>query len=78
MDWSAFPQVYDLKQLGCADWSRTVSATEIKNASVEAEFSYAAALFPSLMFGLGITLVVSLAVYALVRAIGWVIGGFVA
>jgi len=49
MDWSKFPVVdrtYDLKQLGCADWSRTVSATEIKNARVEGEFSYAAALFP--------------------------------
>jgi hypothetical protein len=41
-------------------------------------FNFAVALLRSLTFGLAIALVISLGIYGLVRAIGWVIGGFAA
>ena len=66
----------DLKDLGCSGTSRKAAKREILAAKVPAEFSYASALLPPFAFGLGMTLIVSLAVYAIVRAIGWVIGGF--
>jgi hypothetical protein len=66
----------DLKELGCSDWSRTVSVLEIFGARPPNEFSWAQNISSYLAIGLGITLAVSLAVYGMVRAIGWVIGGF--
>ena len=67
---------HDLKDLGCTGTSRKVSVREISAAAPSASFSYVSALLSPLAFVLGVALIVSLAVYALVRAIGWVIGGF--
>jgi len=65
-----------LKQVGCSDKEdETVSYAEARNPP---EFNWWASLLPPLGLGLAITLAVSLVVYALVRAIGWVIGGFAA
>jgi hypothetical protein len=41
-------------------------------------FSHAASFLPPFTIGLGITFAITLAVYGVVRAIGWVIGGFAA
>jgi hypothetical protein len=68
----------DLKELGCSNEPRTVSDRDILDASPPANFSYAVTFLPPLALFLGITLAISLAVYVLVRAIGWVIGGFAA
>ena len=62
-----------LKQIGCADWDyETVTYGEARNL-YGALFSNVTQL---LGIGFAATLAVSLAVYGLVRAIGWVIGGF--
>jgi hypothetical protein len=66
----------DLQKLGCSDLSRTVSNREIFDASAPADFSFSAVLLPPLGIGLAFTLGLTLAVYGLVRAVGWVIGGF--
>jgi predicted DNA repair protein MutK len=62
-----------LQKLGCSDWAQTASFREVINAKPD-DFSYATELLPPLTIGLAITL----AVYGLVRAIDWVIGGFAA
>jgi hypothetical protein len=67
----------DLQKLGCSDWPQTTTYGEVFKAEPPEAFSYAASS-PSLGIGLAITLAVSLAVYGVVRAIGWVIGGFAA
>jgi hypothetical protein len=67
---------FDLKELGCSDQSKTASALEIFRDRAPGEFSWRAKLWSQLSFGLAISLGVALAVYGLVRAIGWVIGGF--
>lgn len=67
----------DLKSLGCSEWSRLVSLKAILDVREE-DFSYASALLIPLSIGLLVTLAISLAIYGLVRAIGWVIGGFAA
>jgi hypothetical protein len=69
---------HDLKALGCSEVSRKVSDRDILDAVAPMDFSYAAALLPDLAVGLGLTLITSLFVYVVVRAIGWVIGGFAA
>ena len=68
----------DLVQLGCTKlwWKPTVH--EIWEAKPPGNFSYTASFLPVLGVGLVITLVVSLIAYGVARAIGWVIGGFVA
>jgi hypothetical protein len=48
------------------------------DASAPGNFSYAAELLTGLGWSFGLALAVSLVVYGLVRAIGWVISGFVA
>jgi hypothetical protein len=68
----------DLLELGCSDFPRTVSVLEIFRAEAPGEFSWLAAFWPPLGFGLAVSLGVALAVYGIVRAIGWVIGGFTA
>lgn len=70
------PPSRDLKALGCSEVSRQVLLRNILDARTPEDFSYAKALVPTLAFLLGITLAVSFAFYAVVRAIGWVIGGF--
>jgi hypothetical protein len=60
-------------------WSIIVAEGEADSArsqNMPETFSYAAHFLPPLGLGLAITLGVSLAVYGIVRAIGWVIGGF--
>jgi hypothetical protein len=64
----------DLQKLGCSEWTQTTTVSEVYKPPE----SYAASFLPPLGLGLAITLAVSLAFYGLVRAIGWVIGGFVA
>jgi hypothetical protein len=61
--------------LGCSDEPEEVSEWDILSAT-PTDFSYAAVLLPPLGIGLAITLAVALAVYLLVRATGWVVGGF--
>ena len=68
----------DLKALGCSEWPQTATLDEIRAAKPPKDFSYAASLLPPLGLGLAVTLAVSLVIYGLVRAIGWVIGGFAA
>jgi hypothetical protein len=68
----------DLKELGCSDWPKTVSVIEIFRARSPNEFSWAQKISSYLAIGLGITLAISLAVYGMVRAVGWVIRGFAA
>ena len=67
----------DLKTWGCSDEQEMVLYNDVLNARAPDEFSYATELLPPLTLGLSITLALSLAVYGVVRAVGWVIGGFV-
>src|SRR5262245_43402342 len=66
-----------LKQIGCSNSDDTVTVGEARdlppNLNWFAEFGYALLLSP-----LPQTLIITLAVYAMVRAIGLVIGGFAA
>jgi hypothetical protein len=74
-----FDASYDLKELGCSEQSRKVSWHDMIDAPSAEAFSYSATLLSSLWwYGVGVSLGVALAVYGLVRAIGWVIGGFAA
>jgi hypothetical protein len=68
----------DLAQLGCSTISWTPTVREISAAKPPSNFSYIANSLPGLGICLAITLAISLLVYAAVRAIGWVIGGFAA
>lgn len=68
----------DLKELGCSDWPRTVSVLDIFRARPPDKSSWALNISYYLARGLGITVAVSFAVFGVVRAIGWVIGGFAA
>ena len=68
----------DLKELGCSDQPRTVSVQTIFSASrPSSEFSWSGDMLRNLGLFLGILLAISLAVYGLVRGLGWVISGFV-
>jgi hypothetical protein len=69
---------YGLKELGCSRQQRLITGREIMDASAPGNFSYAAELLTGLGWSFGLALAVSLVVYGLVRAIGWVISGFVA
>jgi hypothetical protein len=62
---------------GFGDWAyATVSLGDARNSPPE--FSWTLRLGYYLAIGMAITLALSLAVYVLIRAIGWVIGGFAA
>jgi hypothetical protein len=63
----------DLKSLGCSDWVEAVSFDEARNPP-----SWLGMFLRSLGPGFGLTLAAALILYGLVRAIGWIIGGFVA
>jgi hypothetical protein len=64
-----------LKQIGCSSGEyETVSYGETRNPP---PFSWLHAFAWPAALGLGITFALTLAAYGLVRAIGWVIGGFV-
>jgi hypothetical protein len=51
---------------------------KIAGSTTCSAFNFAVVLLRSLAFGLAITLVISLGIYGLVRAMGWVNGGFAA
>jgi hypothetical protein len=68
----------DLQKLGCPGWPQTTTIGEVLHAKPPEAFSYTASFLPPLGIGFAITLAISLAVYGVVRAIGWVIGGFAA
>jgi hypothetical protein len=68
----------DLKELGCSHGQRTVSVHEIFSAPPPSEFGWMRELLSGVAKGLGLMLAVSIAVYGVVRAMGWVIGGFFA
>ena len=66
----------NLKRMGCSDSDyETVSLGE---ASTVPEFNWYPRLGYYLGIGVGLSLLLSFAVYGLIRAIGWVIGGFAA
>lgn len=67
---------HDLESLGCAEQPRKVSTNAIATASPTSNFSYAAALFPILGGFVGVSFALALVLYAFVRTIGWVVGGF--
>ena len=66
-----------LKQLGCSELEYDL-ATYGEVRDVSPTFNWLGIVAATLAAGLAITLAVSLAVYGIVRAIGWVIGGFTA
>ena len=68
----------DLQKLGCSDLPQTTSYFKVLNARPPKAFSYARSFLPPLSIGVLLTLTIALAVYGIVRAIGWVIGGFAA
>ncbi len=64
----------NLKEIGCSNYAQdTVSFREAWNPS---QFNWLGVLVPTLTYNLSVVLAVSLGVYVLIRAIGWVIGGF--
>jgi len=66
----------NLQRMGCADLAyATVSLGDARNPQ---EFSWLLRLGYYLAMGIAITLAISLGLYVLIRAIGWVIGGFAA
>ena len=62
----------DLQKLGCSESPETIMVSEVER------FSYASNFVAFLGPKVALTLALSLAVYYLVRAIGWVVGGFAA
>jgi hypothetical protein len=68
----------NLKGLGCTGVDRTVSFREIYEARLPSQWSWMSAMLGPLGLYLLLGISLALAVYGLVRAIGWVIGGFAA
>src|SRR5262245_21360460 len=64
----------NLRSIGCSNSDATISLGEARNPP---KFSLLGA-FASAIAALTLTLALSLAIYGLFRAIGWVIGGFAA
>ena len=74
-----FDANYDLKELGCSEQSCKVSWHDMIDAPSPEAFSYSATLLSSLWwYGIVVSIGVALAVYVVVRAIGWVIAGLAA
>jgi hypothetical protein len=67
-------RLLDLRDVGCSEVSKSIKLREVFIAPTW--FSRWTAPAEPVATALAITLLVSLAVYGLVRAIGWVIGGF--
>jgi hypothetical protein len=65
-----------LKEIGCSDGSETLTVDEARDNPPA--FNWLATFGSRMVPLLSLTFAASLAVYALVRAIGWVIGGFTA
>jgi hypothetical protein len=69
-------ELLNLKEIGCSYYEHdTVSFGEAWNPP---QFNWPSVLAPTLAFNLAVVLAVSLGVYGVIRAIGWVIGGFAA
>ena len=68
----------DLQKLGCASSSEIATVGDVLNVPEPMDFSYAGIFYPTLAPLLVVSLILSLLVYCLVRAIGWVIAGFAA
>jgi hypothetical protein len=66
-----------LKRLGCSE-SEYDTATYKEVRDVTPTFNWFGVVAEPLGWGVAITIAVSLAVYGIVRAMGWVIGGFAA
>ena len=67
----------NLKRMGCSDFD--YDAVSLGEARIEpSEFNWYPRLAYYFSIGVGLSLLVSFAVYGIVRSIGWVIGGFVA
>jgi hypothetical protein len=72
--------VVDVKVLGCArsdEFAGTIVLTEVKSVSPVGPALSSYLLGPNIIYGIG-ALILALAIYGIVRAIGWVIGGFAA
>ena len=62
----------NLKEIGCSNYEQdTVSFGEAWNPP---QFNWLGVLVPQVAYNLAVVLAVSLGVYVLIRAIGWVIG----
>ena len=67
----------DLIQIGCSDRpAATISLGEARTKPVPVLWADQLVLSSKLWVGLAITFAASIAVYGIVRTIGWVIGGF--
>ena len=65
-----------MRKLGRASSSEFATVGDVLNVLEPMDFSYAGSFYPTLAPGLVVSIILSLLVYGLVRAIGWVIGGF--
>jgi hypothetical protein len=68
----------DLKAIGCSERAHKVAVREVRDAAPINEFDYTLDYLRRFGIYLALTCGVTLFVYGLVRAIGWVIGGFAA
>jgi hypothetical protein len=69
-------QRVSLKVLNCSSSDyETVSYADVRNPP---SFNWLGLFGPPAAIGIGIALVLSLLIHSIVRAIGWVIGGFAA
>jgi hypothetical protein len=75
--WSHQFDTVKLKQIGCSNSDDTVTVGEARNPPPNLNW-FAAFGSGLLLSPLPQTLIVTLVVYVVVRAIGWVIGGFAA
>jgi hypothetical protein len=76
IDWKDDYYRINLKQVGCSDdMHETVTYGEVNNPPA---FDWLNELGLPPALAAAVTLAVSLSVYGLIRAIGWVIGGFAA
>ena len=68
----------ELKEVGCSEWSERVPVLEIFTATPQEEFNWTVKLWSTYALFIAYTIAISLAIYGIVRTIGWVIGGFAA
>jgi hypothetical protein len=68
----------DLHKLGCSDLPQTTTYRDVFEARSPEAFNYVPIFLRHFGFWLAISAAISLAVYGIIRAIGWVIGGFAA
>jgi hypothetical protein len=66
----------DLKEIGCCNYE--YDRVSVYNVQSLPSFAWLSAFGFALLPGFPITLILTLGIYAIIRAIGWVIGGFAA